>query len=77
MNKELKQKIIEMIELAKPTQEQTDRILYEWDKYFNRLLIGIEDQETEFDSIMRMRVHSGCISCVAPDMDKMLKQENK
>jgi hypothetical protein len=66
MNNELKNKILLLAEVAKPTDIQKKELIDNWEKYFNQYSIVDEHQQREFEAVMRARLISGIVSIVAP-----------
>ena len=73
MYQSLRDHIAGMAGMANPTADQLERLYAGWDAYFAALnIVGEAEQEEEFHGIMRIRVRSGSISLVAPDVQKEL-----
>jgi len=70
LNKELKERLINLAQIAKPNEKQLENLLNGWKTYFFLLNILKEKQINEFDGIIRARIFNDSISIVAPDQEK-------
>ena len=71
MNNELKERLLGMIPVKNPAQQQINDLIAGWEYYFQVMDIPSAKQEEEFSGILRARLFSGCISLIAPDLNEL------
>lgn len=65
MTPELESKIRGLAVPADPTEDQIAAVLRGWNELFAHIGVTPDEQEAEFDAIMRARVRAGVVSLVA------------
>lgn len=70
MNETLENDLRSMLRNA-GTAEEIEKAISDWDDYFSRLQIPHTRQEQEFSAIMNIRINSGIISLVAPNLEEL------
>jgi len=71
MNNDLRERLLGMISVVNPTQQQIDNLIAGWEHYFRVMDIPPAKQEEEFGGILRIRLFSGSISLVTPDLNEL------
>ena len=64
VSQEVEAEIRGLLAVIRPTEEQVESVLKQWDGHFHDLAIEPEKQLNEFKTMMLIRVQAGIISIV-------------